>query len=189
MLDEKEFLSPFGIRALSSVHAEQPFRIDIEGMIHSVDYQPGESTTSLFGGNSNWRGPIWMPVNYLLIRALRRFYHYYGENFKVECPTGSGKMMNLLEVSAEVARRVAGIFRRDSKGRRPVYGSLRKFQEDPHWRDHLQFHEYFHGDTGFGIGAAQQSGWTALVSKLIGELAEYDRLQDVKPLAARRIAV
>jgi hypothetical protein len=189
MLDEEEFLSPFGIRALSRIHAVQPFKLHLDGMIHSVDYQPGESTTSLFGGNSNWRGPIWMPVNYLLILALRRFYHYYGDGFKVECPSGSGRLMNLMDVSNEITRRVVSIFRRDANGERPVYGNLRKFQVDPHWRDYLQFHEYFHGDSGVGIGAAQQSGWTALVAKLIDELAEHQQTKDVKPLVANRIAV
>ena len=189
MLDENEFLSDYGIRALSRVHAEHPFTIQLDGMTHAVDYEPGESTTGLFGGNSNWRGPIWMPVNYLLIRALRRFYHYYGDSFKVECPTGSGNMMNLLEASDEIARRIVGIFKRDTQGKRPVYGKLAKFQNDPHWGDYLQFHEYFHGDTGFGIGAAQQTGWTALVAKLIAEISEREPQKTVKPLEARRIAV
>jgi hypothetical protein len=130
-----------------------------------------------------------MPVNYLLIRALRRFYHYYGDSFKVECPTGSGKMMNLLEVSDEIAHRIVNIFKRDGHGKRPVYGKLAKFQDDPLWGDYLQFHEYFHGDSGFGIGAAQQTGWTALVAKLIAELAEREPQQTLKPLEARRIAV
>jgi hypothetical protein len=188
MFDENEFLSDYGIRALSRSHSEHPFTIHLNGMVHSVDYEPGESTTALFGGNSNWRGPIWMPVNYLLIRALRRFYHYYGDGFKVECPTGSGRMMTLMEASDEVARRIVNIFKRDAAGRRPLYGKLEKFQNDPHWRDYLQFHEYFHGDSGFGIGAAQQSGWTALVAKMIEELAERAP-QAVKPSAAKRIAV
>jgi hypothetical protein len=157
-------------------------------MTHSVDYQPGESNTSLFGGNSNWRGPIWMPVNFLLVRALRRFHHYYGDDFKVECPTGSGKMMNLLEVSNEVASRIANIFKRDAQGRRPVYGTSEKFQSDPHWRDHIRFHEYFHGDSGAGVGASQQCGWTALVAKLIADISE-TRQQSVKPIPAKRIAV
>jgi hypothetical protein len=173
MFDEKEFFSDYGIRALSRFHAENPFSIVLDGMSHSVDYEPGESTTGLFGGNSNWRGPIWMPVNYLLIRALRRFYHYYGNDLKVECPTGSGKMMNLMEASDEIAERIVKIFKRDESGRRPLYGKMEKFQKDPHWNDYIQFHEYFHGDTGFGIGAAQQTGWTALVAKLILELAEH----------------
>jgi hypothetical protein len=188
MLDEKEFLSQFGIRALSRIHKEQPFTLHLDGMTHSVDYQPGESNTSLFGGNSNWRGPIWMPVNFLLVRALRRFHHYYGNDLQVECPTGSGKMMNLQEVSEEVASRIASIFRRDARGRRAVYGTSDKFQSDPYWRDYLRFHEYFHGDSGAGVGAAQQSGWTALVAKLIADISE-TRRQSVKPIRAKRIAV
>jgi hypothetical protein len=172
MFDEKEFFSDYGIRALSRYHADHPFTIELDGTSHSVDYEPGESTSGLFGGNSNWRGPIWMPVNYLLIRALRRFYNYYGNDLKIECPTGSGNLVNLMEASDEIAKRIVNIFRRDSSGRRPLYGKLEKFQNDPHWKDYLQFHEYFHGDTGFGIGAAQQTGWTALVAKLIVELEE-----------------
>jgi glycogen debranching enzyme len=188
MLDEKEFLSPFGIRALSRLHAEHPFTLHLDGMTHSVDYQPGESNTSLFGGNSNWRGPIWMPVNYLLVRALRRFHDYYGDEFQVECPTGSGRFMNLMQVSMEVATRIANIFRRDGHGRRPVYAGSEKFQNDPHWRDHLRFHEYFHGDTGAGVGAAQQCGWTALVAKLIADIS-IGKQQSLKPIKAKRIAV
>jgi hypothetical protein len=188
MLDENEFLSPYGIRALSRYHHEHPFTIQVDGMTHTVDYEPAESTTVLFGGNSNWRGPIWMPVNYHLIRALRRFFHYYGDDFKVECPTGSGKKMNLMEASDEIARRVVNIFKRDASGERPVYGTLRKFQDDPHWRDYIRFHEYFHGDTGFGIGAAQQSGWTALVAKLIAELSERKSEAAASPKAATRTA-
>jgi hypothetical protein len=178
MFDENEFFSEYGIRALSRYHAEHPFTIAIDGMVHSVGYEPGESKSGLFGGNSNWRGPIWMPVNYNLIRALRRFYHYYGDAFKIECPTGSGRLMTLLEASDEIARRIITIFKRDRSGRRPLYGALKKFQNDPHWRDYLQFHEYFHGDTGFGIGAAQQTGWTALVAKLIMEVSERETLQE-----------
>jgi hypothetical protein len=187
MFDENEFFSEYGIRALSRYHAEHPFTIAIDGMVHSVAYEPGESKSGLFGGNSNWRGPIWMPVNYNLIRALRRFYHYYGDAFKIECPTGSGRLMTLLEASDEIARRIITIFKRDRSGRRPLYGALKKFQNDPHWRDYLQFHEYFHGDTGFGIGAAQQSGWTALVAKLIAELAERQS-EAAPPKAATRTA-
>jgi hypothetical protein len=132
-----------------------------------VDYLPGESDTGMFGGNSNWRGPVWMPVNALIIRALLQFYMYYGDNFKVECPTGSGKMMNLFEVSKEIKDRLTGIFLRDKNGRRPVYGGAEKFQSDPHWRDHLLFYEYFHGDNGAGLGASHQTGWTGLVAKMI----------------------
>jgi hypothetical protein len=188
MFDENEFFSEYGIRALSRYHAEHPFTIAADGMIHSVGYEPGESSSGLFGGNSNWRGPIWMPVNYNLIRALRRFYHYYGDGFKIECPTGSGRMMNLKEASDEIARRIIRIFKRDHAGRRPLYGAIEKFQTDPHWRDYLQFHEYFHGDSGFGIGAAQQTGWTALVAKLIIEIADRDPRSQCAQAQATQIA-
>jgi hypothetical protein len=170
MLDENEFLSQYGIRAVSRYHEQRPYVLELNGMSHAVHYEPGESRSGLFGGNSNWRGPVWFPVNYLLIESLRRFHSYYGEGFKIECPTGSGNLMNLGEVADEVSRRLVAIFRRNGDGRRPVYGSLEKFQSDPHWRDLLQFHEYFHGDTGAGIGAAHQTGWTALVANLIEEL-------------------
>jgi hypothetical protein len=132
-----------------------------------VNYLPGESDSGMFGGNSNWRGPVWMPVNTMIIRALLNFYLYYGDNFKIECPTGSGNMMNLFEVSKEIADRLAGIFLRDENGRRPVYGGTEKFQSDPHWRDYLLFYEYFHGDNGAGLGASHQTGWTGLVAKFI----------------------
>jgi hypothetical protein len=132
-----------------------------------VDYLPAESNTGMFGGNSNWRGPVWMPVNALIIRALLNFYLYYGDNFKIECPTGSGKMMNLFEVSKEIADRLSRIFLRDDRGTRPVYGGTGKFQADPHWRDHILFYEYFHGDNGAGLGASHQTGWTGLVAKMI----------------------
>ena len=172
MLDEQEFLSPYGIRALSKYHLDHPYRIELNGGSHSVDYEPGESTTELFGGNSNWRGPIWFPVNYLLIKALRRFREYYGLTFQIECPTGSGRMMNLDEVADEISRRLVRIFQRDSQGRRPVFGDNAKFQNDPQWRDYIPFHEYFHGDNGTGIGSSHQTGWTSLVACLIQELAE-----------------
>jgi hypothetical protein len=167
MLDENEFLSPHGIRALSRHHAEHPFVFPVNGQDFRVNYLPAESDTGMFGGNSNWRGPIWMPVNALLIRALLQYYLYYGDTFKVECPTGSGQLMNLFEVSREIANRLIGIFLRDESGRRPVYGGSEKFQTDPHWRDCLQFFEYFHGDNGAGIGASHQTGWTGIVAKLI----------------------
>ena len=138
-----------------------------DGQEYRVDYLPAESDTGMFGGNSNWRGPVWMPVNALIIRALLNFYLYYGDNFKIECPTGSGKMMNLFEVSKEIADRLTRIFLRDEQGRRPVYGGTEKFQTDPHWRDHILFYEYFHGDNGAGLGASHQTGWTGLVAKLI----------------------
>ena len=167
MLDEKEFLSPHGIRALSRYHAEHPFVFSVHGDEYRVNYLPAELDTGMFGGNSNWRGPVWMPVNALLIRALLQYYLYYGDAFKVECPTGSGKRMNLFEVSREIANRLISIFLRDETGRRPVFGGAERFQTDPHWRDCLQFYEYFHGDNGAGIGASHQTGWTGGVAKLI----------------------
>jgi hypothetical protein len=167
MLDEREFLSAYGIRALSRYHNEHPYVIHVEGQEYRVNYLPAESDTGMFGGNSNWRGPIWMPVNALLIRALLQFYTFYGDNFKIECPTGSGKLMNLFEVAREIANRLARIFLRDKSGRRPVYGGTEKFQTDPHWKDYILFYEYFHGDNGAGLGASHQTGWTGLVAKLI----------------------
>jgi hypothetical protein len=167
MLDENEFLSPYGIRSLSKFHQQHPFVFKVAGQEYRVDYLPAESNTGMFGGNSNWRGPIWMPVNALLIRALLNFYLYYGDNFKIECPTGSGQMMNLFEVSKEIADRLARIFTCDEHGRRPVYGGTEKFQSDPHWGDHILFYEYFHGDNGAGLGASHQTGWTGLVAKMI----------------------
>jgi hypothetical protein len=176
MLDEDEFLSPYGIRALSRYHAEHPYVVQVEGQEYKVNYLPAESDTGMFGGNSNWRGPIWMPVNALLIRALMSFYLYYGNDFKVECPTGSGNLMNLFEVAREIANRLERIFLRDQSGRRPVYGGSEKFQTDPQWKDYILFYEYFHGDNGAGLGASHQTGWTGLVAKLIelfGRLDEH----------------
>ena len=167
MLDENEFLSPYGIRALSRYHLEHPYSFWVHGEEFRVTYLPAESDSGMFGGNSNWRGPIWMPVNVLIIRALLSYYLYYGDHFKIECPTGSGKLMNLFEVSKEIANRLTRIFLRDEQGRRPVYGGTEKFQNDPHWRDHLLFYEFFHGDNGAGLGASHQTGWTGLVAKLI----------------------
>jgi len=167
MLDEREFLSPHGIRALSRVHKDQPYMLRIDGTDHLVDYEPGESTNALFGGNSNWRGPIWFPVNYLLIESLQKYHYYYGDDFKVECPTGSGHMMTLWEVAAELSRRLASLFLRGGDGRRPVFGTNDTFQQGAHWRDLVLFHEYFHGDTGAGLGASHQTGWTAIVAKLL----------------------
>jgi hypothetical protein len=167
MLDEKEFLSPYGIRALSRYHAEHPYVFSVGGQQYRVSYLPAESDTGMFGGNSNWRGPIWMPVNILLIRALQQFYLYYGDNFKVECPTGSGKMMNLFEVSQELANRLTKIFLRNVQGRRPVNGGTAKFNEDPYWKDLVLFYEYFHGDNGAGLGAIHQTGWTGVVARVI----------------------
>jgi hypothetical protein len=167
MLDENEFLSPFGIRSISKFHAQHPYVFHTSGQEYRVDYLPAESDTGMFGGNSNWRGPIWFPVNALIIRALQNFYLYYGDSFKIECPTGSGKLMNLFEVSKEIMDRLAGIFLRDERGGRPVYRGMEKFQSDPHWRDYLLFYEYFHGDTGAGLGASHQTGWTGVVAKAI----------------------
>ena len=167
MLDENEFLSPYGIRSLSKFHEQHPYVLHVQGQEYRVDYLPAESNTGMFGGNSNWRGPVWMPVNALIIRALLNFYLYYGDNFKIECPTGSGKLMNLFEVSEEISKRLTRIFLRDNHGRRPVYGGTEKFQNDPLWRDNILFYEYFHGDNGAGMGASHQTGWTGLVAKLI----------------------
>jgi hypothetical protein len=185
MLDENEFLSPYGIRSLSKYHLEHPYVFHVGGQIYQVGYLPAESNTGMFGGNSNWRGPIWMPVNALIIRALLSFYLYYGDNFKVECPTGSGRMMNLFEVSKDIAGRLTRIFLRDAQGKRALYGATKKFQEDPHWRDHMLYYEYFHGDNGAGLGASHQTGWTGLVAKMI-EL--YGRLDPQKFLEQGRAA-
>ena len=171
MLDESEFLSPYGVRALSRYHAQHPYEFNIAGQSYRVDYEPAESSTGLFGGNSNWRGPIWMPMNALLVQSLRKLYSYYGNDFKIECPTGSGRLMTLWEVANDIARRLSNIFLRDKSGRRPVYGNTAKFQNDPHWRDLILFYEYFHGDNGAGIGASHQTGWTGLVAWSIKSLA------------------
>jgi hypothetical protein len=167
MLDENEFLGPHGIRSISRFHERNPYVFHVNGQEYRVDYLPGESNTGMFGGNSNWRGPVWMPMNVVLIRALLNFYLYYGDHFKIECPTGSGRMMNLFEVAKEISDRLVRTFLRDAQGRRPVYGGMAKFQEDPHWRDLILFHEYFHGDNGAGLGASHQTGWTGVVAKLI----------------------
>ncbi len=167
MLDENEFLSPYGIRSLSKFHERNPYIFYKGGREYRVEYAPAESDSGMFGGNSNWRGPVWMPVNLMLIRALLNYHLYYGDNFKIECPTGSGKMMNLFEVSKEIADRLARIFLRNEHGRRPVYGAAEKFQSDPHWRDYVLFYEYFHGDNGAGLGASHQTGWTGLVARTI----------------------
>ncbi len=175
MLDESEFLSPFGIRAVSRFHRENPYKLVVDGSEHRVDYEPGESSTGLFGGNSNWRGPIWFPVNFLLVESLQKFHHYLGEDFTVEFPTGSGKMLTLWEVAAELSRRLTSTFLQDANGRRPVFGDLEKFQTDPHWRDLVLFHEYFHGDSGAGVGASHQTGWTGVVTKLMQQSGESDK--------------
>jgi Mannosylglycerate hydrolase MGH1-like glycoside hydrolase domain len=172
VLDEQEFFSDQGIRSLSKYHKDHPYHLVLDHADYGVDYEPGESTTNLFGGNSNWRGPVWMPLNFLLIEALQRHHFFYGDAFRVECPTGSGKMLTLWEVAQEISRRLIRIFVRGRDGRRPLYGSREKFQSDPSWRDLILFHEYFHGDTGEGLGASHQTGWTALVAKLIEQSGE-----------------
>ena len=172
MLDETEFLSDYGVRALSRYHDEHPYVFHVDGSDFSVKYQPAESDSSLFGGNSNWRGPIWMPVNYLIIEALQKFHHYYGDDFKIECPTGSGMFMTINDVANELSRRLTRIFLKDERGKRPVFGYSEKMQNDPHFRDYVLFHEYFHGDNGHGVGASHQTGWTGLVAKLLQPRAE-----------------
>lgn len=167
MLDENEFLSDFGIRALSRSHKDHPYELKVDGSTFRVEYAPAESDSDLFGGNSNWRGPIWFPVNFLLIESLQKFHHYYGDDFKIECPTGSGTYMTIDEVANDLSRRLSSIFLRDHQGRRPVFGEETMFQDDPHFRDFILFHEYFHGDTGAGVGASHQTGWTGLVAKLL----------------------
>ncbi|HKO91292.1 MAG TPA: glucosidase [Polyangiaceae bacterium] len=180
MLDESRFLSPHGIRSLSRWHLEHPFEFDVKGQTYVVQYQPGESESSMFGGNSNWRGPVWFPINLMIVRALGQFYMYYGDTFKIECPTGSGKLMNLFEVSQEISRRLVSTFLRGADGRRPVYGNVEKFQTDPHWREQISFYEYFHGDTGAGLGASHQTGWTGIVARLAG-------LTHVDPVVALQV--
>jgi hypothetical protein len=167
MLDETEFLSDYGIRAISKHHLDNPYVFNVNGMDLSVRYLPAESDSGLFGGNSNWRGPIWFPVNYLLIESLQKFHHYYGDDFKVECPTGSGNFVTINEAANEIARRLTRIFLKDEHGHRPVYAHHPRMQQDPHFRDHVLFYEYFHGDNGRGVGASHQTGWTGLVAKLL----------------------
>jgi hypothetical protein len=174
MLDEDRFLGPHGIRSVSRWHLEHPYEFDVHGTEHRVQYEPAESTSGMFGGNSNWRGPVWFPVNLLLIKALLQHYRYYGDDLKVQCPTGSGTMMTLFEVAQELSRRLVTTFLRDDEGRRPVYGEAALFQEDPHWRDHVLFYEYFHGDNGAGLGASHQTGWTGLVARLIQSMGQFD---------------
>ena len=177
MLDEDEFFSPHGIRSISRLHAEHPYVVHVGGTEYRVDYLPAESNTGMFGGNSNWRGPVWFPMNYLLLRGLIHLYAYYGDDFTVECPTGSGNEMTLWEVSQELASRLAQIFLRDNEGKRPVFGGMEKFQSDPHWRDCILFHEYFHGDNGAGLGASHQTGWTGLIAQILifyGEVDDFE---------------
>jgi len=188
MLDEREFLSPYGIRALSQFHRGNPYKLDVHGMEHRVDYDPGESSTGLFGGNSNWRGPIWFPLNYLLVESLQKFHYYLGDDFKIEFPTGSGAMLTLWEVARELSRRMTSIFLRDENGRRPVFGDIEKFRTDAHWRDLVLFHEYFHGDSGAGVGASHQTGWTGIVTKLMQQSGESHQRKKTESAAARQAA-
>jgi hypothetical protein len=167
LLDENEFLGPHGIRSVSRYHLDHPFSVRVGGQEYKVQYLPGESDSGMFGGNSNWRGPVWMPINGLIVRALLNLYQFYGDDFKVQCPTGSGRHMTLFEAAREITRRIAGTFLRDAQGKRPVYGGTAKFQEDPHWRDLILFYEYFNGDNGAGLGASHQTGWTGLIATLI----------------------
>jgi hypothetical protein len=178
MLDESEFLGPHGLRALSRYHLDHPFRLDVHGDTYEVKYLPAESDTGMFGGNSNWRGPVWFPVNYLILRGLLHLYAFYGDEFKVECPTGSGRLCTLFEVAEEIGRRLVTIFVPDDQGRRPVYGGTEMFQTHPHWKDLVLFYEYFHGDNGAGLGASHQTGWTGLVARII-QILGYLRPEDV----------
>ncbi len=196
MLDEDEFLSPYGIRSLSKYHQQHPFVFHVEGREYRVDYLPAESNTGMFGGNSNWRGPIWMPVNVLLVRGLLNLYQFYGDDFTVECPTGSGNRMTLFEVAKEIAQRLSGIFLRDVNGHRPVYGGTKKFQEDPHWKDYILFYEYFHGDNGAGLGASHQTGWTGTIARSLdlfarlnpAELLETGKLDMLARMTRQQVA-
>ncbi len=167
MLDENEFLGPYGIRSLSKFHEQHPYVFHVQGQEYRVDYLPAESNTGMFGGNSNWRGPVWMPVNGMIIRALMQYYTFYGNDFTIECPTGSGHLMNLYQVAEEITGRLAKIFLRNEQGKRPVYGGSEKFQSDPYWRDHILFYEYFHGDNGAGLGASHQTGWTGTIARFM----------------------
>jgi hypothetical protein len=186
VLDESEFLSPYGVRSLSRYHHEHPFVFPVHGEEHRVDYLPAESNNWMFGGNSNWRGPVWMPVNILIIRALLQFYTFYGDQFTIECPTGSGNQLTLFQVAKEISRRLTAIFLRDVNNRRPVYGGNEKFQSDSHWQDLILFYEYFHGDNGAGLGANHQTGWTGIVGSLIqvfGSITEEEFLRGVGEVA------
>jgi hypothetical protein len=171
LLDETEFLSPYGIRSLSAQHREKPYVLRVDGQEWHVGYEPGESQTALFGGNSNWRGPVWFPMNYLLMESLERYHHFYGADFTIECPTGSGNFMTLRQAAREINRRLCAIFTPDSAGRAPWQGDTKIFSEDPHWRGQTWFHEYFHGDTGRGCGASHQTGWTALIARCLRDQA------------------
>jgi hypothetical protein len=167
MLDQNEFLSPHGVRSLSKVHQDHPYILHADGNEYRIGYEPAESRSGTFGGNSNWRGPIWFPSNFLIIESLQRFHYHFGDEFQIECPTGSGQYMTLWQIAAHLSQRLSKIFLRDANGRRPVYGDEERYRSDPRWRDLILFHEYFHGDNGKGLGASHQTGWTAVVAKLI----------------------
>ena len=190
LLDENEFLSPYGIRALSRFHHDHPFVFQVAGQEYRVGYVPGDSDSGMFGGNSNWRGPVWMPVNALIVRGLLNLYGFYGDDFKVECPTGSGNRMTLFEVAKEITQRLSNVFLRDASGRRPVHGGASKFQDDPHWRDLVLFYEYFHGDNGAGIGASHQTGWTGSIARLLdffGRVTAADALETPRAVLEARV--
>jgi hypothetical protein len=172
MLDESEFLSPYGIRSMSAAHGEEPLVFEFGGQMHQVQYVPGESDSGMFGGNSNWRGPVWFPMNFLIIQSLKRYHAFYGDAFRVECPTGSGNQMTLMEVARELERRCIKLFEPDEHGARPAHGEVRQYAEDPHWKDLILFYEYFHADNGRGLGASHQTGWTALVASMIRSQSE-----------------
>jgi hypothetical protein len=167
MLDPNEFLSEYGVRSLSRFYRDHPFELPCDGQTLRVAYEPGESMSGVFGGNSNWRGPIWFPLNYLIIESLQKFHHYYGDDFKVECPTGSGRYVTILDIANELTHRLIRVFCRDEAGDRPAFGDSKTLQDDPHFRDGILFHEYFDGETGRGVGASHQTGWTGLVAKLL----------------------
>lgn len=167
MLDETEFLSEYGIRSLSKFYKKNPYTMQLGNNTFLINYEPAESETGIFGGNSNWRGPVWFPVNFMIIESLQRFHHYYGNDFKIEYPTGSGNYITLEEISGKLSQRIINIFKRDQNGNRPIYGSNDKLQNDPHFKDYILFHEYFNGDTGEGLGASHQTGWTGLIAKLL----------------------
>jgi len=192
LLDEDEFLGPYGIRSLSRYHLDHPFTFWVGHQEYKVQYLPAESNTGMFGGNSNWRGPVWMPVNVLIVRALLNLYSFYGDEFKIECPTRSGRYVTLFDAAKEITRRLSSAFLRDASGRRPIYGGATKFQDDPHWRDLILFHEYFHGDNGAGLGAIHQTGWTGLVAPLLDLFARVDAkavLETERGLLHRRMVM
>jgi hypothetical protein len=181
VLDEKEFLGPYGVRSVAKIYeGAGAYHQQVDGTTYWLEYTPAESITQSFGGNSNWRGPVWFPVNYLLIESLQKYHHWLGNDFQVECPTGSGRLMNLWDVAAELSRRLVAAFERDPAGRRPVYGGTEVFQTDPHWRDYILFFEYFHGDNGAGLGASHQTGWTGVSAKLIQQMAAHTQAPKVE---------